>query len=98
MKILKEGKLEPEFWWLGKKFSCRVCGCQFEMEKGDYPTNAPIFTLPCPTCKQGLRFTKPINQGLYREYESVFEEVFGKSGLFEQVFGKGTKSDDAGRK
>lgn len=88
MKILKPGKIEPELWWLGKKYSCRKCGCKFQLEKGDHPNNDLIFTLPCPTCKQVLRMVKPIDQGLFRNTDELFNEVFGDGKLFEDLFGK----------
>lgn len=92
MKILKQGKLPepPQNWWLGKKFACKNCGCQFEMEKGDHPNNDPIFTIACPTCKVTLRVTRPFDDGLFKDYESLFDQLFGKGGTFEEVFGKFT--------
>lgn len=88
MKIIVKGTPPEEaFWWIGKRFSCKNCGCVFELEKGDFVTNVHEFRYECPTCKSTLRLRKPTVPPT-PDYESIFGEVFGKGGVFEEVFGK----------
>ena len=84
MKIIKPGAIPEAFWWLGKQFSCKKCGCVFELEKGDFVTNVSELQCECPTCKTTLRLRNP----LISAPESIFDNVFGNGGIFDDVFGK----------
>lgn len=89
MKILKPGVVKPKFWWLGVKFSCKSCGCEFELDESDWKTDDSVFTIPCPTCAQSLRFSKPMpsidkTNDLWAAYAELFKE---KDNVFEQLFG-----------
>jgi len=88
MKIIEKGTVQPPvFWWIGKRFSCKGCGCVFEMTEGDYHSDSERFTLPCPTCKATLRIRRPV-EATTSEQKAVFDEIFGAGGLFEGIFGK----------
>lgn len=92
MKILKPGVLKPKFWWLGKKFSCKSCGCEFELDESDWKTDDSVFTIPCPTCSTTLRFSKPtppIGKTTLNDSDlwSLYLKTFNTNGLFESLFG-----------
>ena len=93
MKIIKAGKIEPDYWWIGKQFVCKGgCGCVFELERGDLTSNAPILTHPCPTCKRTLRLKKPITATDFAIQQALFDELFGENGsLFSELFGNKPK-------
>ncbi len=87
MKIIVEGVVPPlDFWWWGKKFSCKNCGCVFQLEKGDYDADHSEFRYICPTCKRTLYLKRPAITK--PNPTAIFEEVFGDGGIFEDVFGK----------
>lgn len=54
MKIIKEGDLRKLL--RTKRFTCKACGCVFEMDKGEYKVdmqyNEEYCWCVCPTCKQ----------------------------------------------
>jgi len=88
MKIIKEGNIPSpnKLWWVGKRFSCKGgCGCVFEMEEGDSDATSDIFSHTCPACKRNLMIVRP---GSIKKQKAIFEEIFGKGGMFEKLFGK----------
>jgi hypothetical protein len=88
MKIIKPGKVEdPTFWWEGKTFGCKKCGCQFQVERTDYHSDAPSFPVQCPTCGVSLRLVRPSSIKIDPS-KPIFEEIFGDGELFENIFGK----------
>lgn len=53
MKIIKEGNLDKIKQT--KRFECKICGCVFEADAGEYKLtferNTEVAYAKCPTCK-----------------------------------------------
>lgn len=86
MRIHQKGS-EKKYWWENQRFHCAKCDCVFELELADASkvTSKKLqIMVDCPTCKTTLKASKPS----LPVQQSVFDEVFGKGGVFERVFGK----------
>ena len=54
MKIIKDGKMPA----LTRRLECRICGCIFEVEKGEYTLEEGQYLITeihavCPCCGKG---------------------------------------------
>ena len=58
MKIIKQGKTKDELKAIlnkTKRFECRICGCIFEADEGEYTHNShqyneTVYYCKCPNC------------------------------------------------
>ena len=71
MKILKQGKKQPDLF-----FQCRRCGCEFECERGEieesyYTIERSVYVHGCPCC----------GEACYRyEYNNKYERLIIRKG------------------
>jgi len=100
MKIIKDGiaknpKSELETWWTTNQFRCPNCQCIFQLESKDlsflnltrteYYSISDKVNLTCPFCNLKCSVVKPIL--LKDNILPIFDDVFGKTGLFDKLFG-----------
>jgi len=103
MKIIKSGipyskptkTTIEKYWWEDREFRCKNCECIFKLERADFPHFIQMYEtyirLTCPDCELRLNITKPTRKNKLLDVElnnpALFEEIFGKGGVFSKIFG-----------
>jgi hypothetical protein len=97
-------KAKDSNWWERIDIRCNGCECIFQIERKDIhsitinhprviePPAEQNVLLDCPECNRRILIRKPRQQTppLFpkSDYNSIFEDTFGKDGYFNQLFGK----------
>ena len=97
MKIIEPGIKNPPriYWWEQQDFKCKNCNCVFQIEAEDfvkfeprrnYDANDIFLFCPNQDCHKTICVSKPKHKSSDHN-KAVFEEVFGKGGIFDKIFG-----------